>query len=80
MEKCKKNRLNLPIFGSIWYGGIPQCAGGGVARWSPTPLWQNKPGNPILLACIEKERKNKLHVKFPAIIRNQSKNLYNFAK
>lgn len=34
------DEVNLPIvFGSSPpYGGIPQCAGGGVANGSPTPL------------------------------------------
>lgn len=44
----------LPIaFGSNWYGGIPQWAGGGVV--SGSPLWQKKGGNPILFACKEIE-------------------------
>lgn len=58
--------LNLPIvFGSSPpYGGIPQCAGGGVANGSPTPLWQNKPGKPILLACRWKKdwNENTTHI------------------
>lgn len=43
--------IHLPIaFGSNWYGGIPQCAGGGVVNGSPTPLWQKNGGSPILFA------------------------------
>lgn len=49
---CNEMKCYLPIvFGSSWYGGIPQWAGGGVANGSPTPLWQKKLGKPILLAC-----------------------------
>lgn len=48
---------NLPIFGSNWYGGIPQWAGGGVVNGSPTPLWQKKLGKPILLACLREKQK-----------------------
>lgn len=49
---------NSPIvFGSIWYAGMPQCAGGGVVRWSP--LWQKNGVNPILFACERKKKKNK---------------------
>jgi len=39
---------HLPILGSSWYGGIPQCAGGGVDNGSA--LWQKNGGSPILLA------------------------------
>lgn len=46
---------NSPIvFGSIWYAGMPQWAGGGVVRWSP--LWQKNGVNPILFACKDGER------------------------
>lgn len=55
------NVLNLPIvFGSNWYGGIPQCAGGGVAKGSPTPLWQKKLDKPIFLAYAEIKQINKI--------------------
>lgn len=47
---------NSPIvFGSIWYAGMPQCAGGGVVRWSP--LWQKNGVNPILFAYKKQEEK-----------------------
>lgn len=47
---------NSPIvFGSIWYAGMPQWAGGGVVRWSP--LWQKNGVNPILLACKDNKKK-----------------------
>lgn len=33
---------------------MPQCAGGGVVRWSP--LWQKNGVSPILFACKENEK------------------------
>lgn len=59
LSKIKFCSQNSPIvFGSIWYAGMPQWAGGGVVRWSP--LWQKNGVNPILLACKKNKASKKM--------------------
>lgn len=38
MNRRKKYEYSPIALGSSWYGGMPQCAGGGVVNGSPTPL------------------------------------------